>query len=432
MVSIPASNIIECELAVIGRGMAGMASALFAATRGVSIVQVGITGGTIFSSGFLDLMGVHPIEKRKQWLDPWAGIDDLIRDIPLHPYARVTKKDIRAAFEEILSFLEGAGLPYYRRQGSNLAMITPLGTVKQTYCVPHTMVNGVHALEEKHPCLIIGFRGFHDFSAHQIVATLRDRWPRLRSTTISFPDADFVSEFFSGEIMAQILELSKNRNKLVRSILPHIKDARVIGMPAILGMYRTSSIIAELEEKIGLPVFEIPTIPVSVPGLRLNDAFAKHLSLKGVRVLSQNRVFEVGHSSNRGFVLSIGNKTRSYVVRAKGIILATGRFGGRGLYADRQGIREPLFDLPVYQPKARNAWHRDNFLDSRGHSANRSGLEIDDSFRPLNSTGKPAFEMLFAAGSILAHQDWMRMKCGSGLAIATAYAAVDAFLRLNT
>jgi glycerol-3-phosphate dehydrogenase subunit B len=32
---------------------------------------------------------------------------------------------------------------------------------------------------------------------------------------------------------------------------------------------------------------------------------------------------------------------------------------------------------------------------------------------------------LFAAGSILAHQDWMRMKCGSGLAIATAYAAVE-------
>ena len=43
--------------------------------------------------------------------------------------------------------------------------------------------------------------------------------------------------------------------------------------------------------------------------------------------------------------------------------------------------------------------------------------------------GKPVFDNLFAAGSILAHQDWMRMKCGSGLAMATAYAAVDAFLK---
>ena len=39
----------------------------------------------------------------------------------------------------------------------------------------------------------------------------------------------------------------------------------------------------------------------------------------------------------------------------------------------------------------------------------------------------PAFENLFAAGSILAHPDWMRQKCGAGLAIATAYGAVKAF-----
>jgi glycerol-3-phosphate dehydrogenase subunit B len=130
-------------------------------------------------------------------------------------------------------------------------------------------------------------------------------------------------------------------------------------------------------------------------------------------------------------VLGIGNKTTEYIVRTKGIILASGRFWGRGLYADRQRIRESIFDLPVYQPRDRNGWHRENFLDSQGHPANRAGLEIDDSFRPLDRSGRPAFETLFAAGSILAHQDWMRMKCGSGLAIATAYAAVNAFLRLN-
>ncbi len=56
-----------------------------------------------------------------------------------------------------------------------------------------------------------------------------------------------------------------------------------------------------------------------------------------------------------------------------------------------------------------------------------AGLEIDNMFRPLDIAGKPAFKTLFAAGSILAHQDWIRMKCGSGLAIASAYAAVNAF-----
>jgi glycerol-3-phosphate dehydrogenase subunit B len=425
------SKVIECQLAVIGRGIAGMASAFFAARRGISTISIGITGGTIFASGFLDLMGVHPVEEKKSWHDPWAAINALIKDIPHHPYARVKKKGIRAAFEEVLSFLKEVNLPYYSCKDRNIEMITPLGTVKRTYCVPKMMLSGVRALEEKCPCLIVGFRGLNDFSAHQIVATLKEKWPDLRATIISFPNADHMSELFPGEIMAQTLELSNNRKKLIQALGPHIKDAQAIGMPAILGMHQSQEIAAELEERIGVPVFEIPTIPVSVPGLRLNDAFARRLSLEGIRHYSQSRVLSVNHGPNGCFVLGIGNKKREYTVRAKAIILASGRFWGRGLYADRQRIRESLFDLPVCQPRGRSTWHRENFLDSRGHPANRAGLKVDDSFRPLDSSGRPAFERLFAAGSILAHQDWIRMKCGSGLAIATAFAAVNAFLQMN-
>jgi len=69
--------------------------------------------------------------------------------------------------------------------------------------------------------------------------------------------------------------------------------------------------------------------------------------------------------------------------------------------------------------------------DPRGHPANQAGLEVDDLFRPIGKDGGPVFDNLFACGSILAHQDWMRMKCGSGLAIGTALAAVDAFSSFN-
>jgi hypothetical protein len=52
----------------------GMASALFAAARGVSTVQVGIPGEILFASGLIDLMGVHPVEKRRLWRNPWSAI----------------------------------------------------------------------------------------------------------------------------------------------------------------------------------------------------------------------------------------------------------------------------------------------------------------------------------------------------------------------
>jgi glycerol-3-phosphate dehydrogenase subunit B len=113
------------------------------------------------------------------------------------------------------------------------------------------------------------------------------------------------------------------------------------------------------------------------------------------------------------------------------VILATGRFLGGGLRADRKRIREPLFDLPVHQAPERASWHRDTFLDPNGHPINRAGIEVDDAFRPLDRTGAVVHPALFAAGSILAHQDWMRQKCGAGLALSTARAAVLACRRLG-
>jgi glycerol-3-phosphate dehydrogenase subunit B len=138
---------------------------------------------------------------------------------------------------------------------------------------------------------------------------------------------------------------------------------------------------------------------------------------------------EVSQSAHDNFQLTIGRNLSKYRVQAKAIVLASGRFLGRGLKAERKRVYETIFDLPLYQPADRNAWHRPDFLDPEGHPINQAGVEIDNNFKPLDRTGRPVYQNLFAAGSILAHQDWMRLKCGSGLAIATAYGAVNAFIR---
>jgi glycerol-3-phosphate dehydrogenase subunit B len=423
------SEPLTCDLTVIGMGMAGMASALFAANRGLSTVQIGVTGEMIFATGLMDLMGVHPVEEGKCWRDPWAGIGALTRDIPMHPYARVRIEDIKAAFEELLSFLSESGLPYLNGDERNSEIMTPLGTIKQTYCVPKSMWGGVEVIANKRPCLIVGFEGLSEFSAHQIAATLGEQWGALRAISIPFPGDEYMRGLSAGEMMAQSLELSRNRERLAQAILPHLKDAQAVGVPAVLGMHRTDEIVAELQTRVGVTVFEIPTMPVSVPGLRLNDAFYRELPLRGVKHFAQERVLEVRRDHGLDFLLSVGNKEVQHIVRTRGIILASGRFWGRGLYADRKRVREAIFDLPVYQPKDRAEWHRLDFLDPRGHPINEAGLDVDDMFRPLGDSGRAAYDTLFCAGSILAHQDWMRMKCGSGLAIATAYGAVNGFLR---
>ncbi len=422
------SESITYDLAVIGTGMAGMAAGLFAASRGLSIVQIGGTKEIIFASGLFDLMGVHPAETGHLWQDPWAAIDALVRDLPSHPYARMKKEDIQAAFDEILSSFQKADLNYCRHRNRNANLLTPMGTIKTTYCVPKSMWNGVRALEEKDSCLLIDIRGLKGFSGGLIKDVGKDRWPDLSHHRIVFPGTEHLTEVYA-EHLANALILSQNREKLAQVVRPLVKDVRAVGMPAILGLYRPDEVIADLERMIGTAVFEIPTMPPSVSGLRLKEAFERQLRSKGVRYFSRKKVLEANSGIDDDFELGIGSTAVERRVKSKGVILASGRFLGGGLHADRGHIRETVFDLYVHQPEKRTKWHHENFLHPGGHPINCAGLETDDEFRPLGENGRPAFDRLFAAGSILAHQDWKRQKCGAGLAIATAYAAVNAFVR---
>ena len=418
------------DVCIIGAGLAGLAATLFAANRGLSSVEVGHTGELNFATGFLDLLGVHPVSEKHVLNDPWSGIDALVRDIPEHPYARLPKEDIQAAFEELLSFLKEFGLPYHRRLNNNIAVLTSMGTTKPTYCVPHTMWHGVEALEKTPACLLVDIRGLKGFSARQIAAALQAEWPDLKTARISFPGLDHLNEVYT-EHMAGALILPENRQAFAQVVKPHIKKAQIVALPDILGLYRTQEVVSDLEKLIGVPMFEIPTIPPSISGLRLKEAFERGLRTKGVNYFSQKRVLEVRHNIDEYFELDIGRETTEHTVQSKGIILASGRFIGGGLHADRKCIKETILDLPVTQPGNRSEWHRRDFLDSSGHAVNKAGLEIDDSFRPLNNTHQPAFRTLFAAGSILAHNDWKRMKCGAGVAIASAFGAVKSFMRIS-
>ena len=416
----------QYDLTVIGTGMAGMAATVFGANRGLSICQVGSTTEIGFASGLLDLLGVYPIEEGKQWDDPWAGIDALVLDRTQHPYAKISKDDIRRAFDELLTFLESAGLSYTRHLERNTQLITLVGNIKTTYCVPQTMWNGAEAFEQKPPCLIVGFNGLKGFSSGLICNALKKTWPGLRAVNITFPEKEQKGEILP-EHMANTLAIPQNRERLMHMIRPHLFDAQIIGMPAVLGLHHSLEIVSDLERRIGVPLFEISTMPPAIPGLRLKEAFERGLREKRSHYFAQTRVLDVTCEKDNYFKIVVGHKKPSRTILSKGIIIATGRFIGGGLSSDRKHIHETIFDLPVHQPETRVQWHREDFLDPQGHPINQAGLEVDDHFRPLAANKEPAFQTLFAAGSILAHSDWKRMKCGSGLAIATAYAAVKAF-----
>ncbi len=419
---------IRCRLLVIGAGMAGMAASLFAARRGIDTVQVGLSGTIPFASGLLDLLGVYPAATGRVLTNPWDGLTRLRRDTDAHPYAHISDRDIRAAWDQCLQFLADAGQPYAREPQRNRQVVTPVGTVKTTYAAPQAMAAADEVLSRRPPCLFVDFAGLKGFSARQIAATLSAGWPGLDARRLPVPG-------MQGEIQPERLgRFLENRDRCCRlaaDIRPHAQGVGAVGLPAVVGIHRHQANFAALQEIIDRPLFEIPTMLPSVPGLRLRETFERQLPRIGVRAWYHHRAAAVERRDKGGFHVRIGSATEGFRVRAKAVVLATGRFFGKGLHAERTMIREPLFDLPVHQPDRREQWHQKDLLHRGGHAINRAGLAVDDCFRPVDFDGRRVMPRLFAAGSILAHQDWVREKCGSGLALASAYAAVRAVERLT-
>ncbi len=410
------------DVAVVGAGLAGMSAAVFAANRGLRVVQVGNAGALLFSSGLLDLLGVHPIEEGTAWREPWVGLAALRRDLPQHPYAKLEGACLRAAFGELVAALDGAGLAYTSPGETNHELLTGVGTLKSTYCMPRSMQTGAEALAACTPCLLVDFEGLREYSAKAIAAGAAARWPTLRTRRLAFPAPGIAGEAYAAHI-AQALEGRAARERLADLVRPHVGDARAVGLPAVLGILRTADATAHLGQALGVPVFEVPTMPTSVPGLRLKNALERAVAARQVDRHAHGRVVAVERGRDV-FALSFAATPAPVTLHACALILATGRFMGGGLVAGRTGVREPLLGLAVTQPATRSDWHQVDFLDARGHALNRAGIEVDEGFRALDARGAVVHPRLFAVGTILAHHDWARMKCGAGIAIGTAAAAV--------
>jgi anaerobic glycerol-3-phosphate dehydrogenase len=118
------------------------------------------------------------------------------------------------------------------------------------------------------------------------------------------------------------------REELAKEILPYVGNAEALGFPALIGLSRAKEAIADLEKHIGLPVFEIPGLPPSIPGLRLKTAFEYELIKRNVLTLFQQKVLETQWTRQNGFTFNIGQKNRHITtVRARGAILKTGSIG---------------------------------------------------------------------------------------------------------
>ena len=423
---------MDLDLLIIGGGLTGLAAARRAEQAGLSCLIVADSPGSLpYTSGAIDLLAVYPTETKRNRAEPWEAVSELIEQAPEHPYGRAGLARVRASIKDFTTYLAQGPLAYHLRAEGNLQIITAAGTIKPTYAVPCSMKANVLALDRRLPTLILGFADLVEFSPEQVVGNLRDRWPGIRAERLDLggilpPDrrltpAGLLDEFERPDFRARLADLIK----------PLLGAAKYLGLPAVLGGSGMPAVLSDLEERLGVQVFEIPLVSPSAPGTRLADLLKQDLLQAGVRYWAGAPIARLEAAGGRICLALRKGRGVEEEIRARYVLLATGRFFGGGLVADRQGVVEPLVDLPVRAPASRDDWHMNTFLGAPGHPINRVGVKVDRHMRPVSVDGRVLYDNLYAAGAILADHDWVREKSGAGISVATAYAAVEDMIALR-
>jgi glycerol-3-phosphate dehydrogenase subunit B len=410
------------ESVVIGAGLAGLTAALRLTEHGHHVVIVARgAGATHLAPATVDVLGYVGNQRVDS---PAASIAQLVAQSPDHPYQRIALAQIETALRWFCARV--AGLGYTGGLAENVLLSTAIGVARPSALVPQTMRGG--DLRAGGRFVFVGLRGFKDFHPSLIADNLAQaRVPialTARAVELALP-RDRLGDL-GGRRLAERFDGSEYRDWLVESLRGKLEPDERVGLPAVLGLRRAEETWRDLESRLERQVFEVPTLPPSIPGLRLFDALTARLRAAGVRILFGTTAVGATAHDGRIEAVAVTNASSTVSYPAQSVVLASGGFASGGLALDSRGAtRETVFDLPVAGlPAAGPVRFAPRYFDDQPLAG--SGVQVDDQLRPVDADGKPVYGNLHAAGAILAGAVPWKEKSGTGISLATGYAAAEA------
>jgi glycerol-3-phosphate dehydrogenase subunit B len=373
-------------------------------------------GSTHLAPGSVDVLGYTP----ERVDEPAQALPAFVEAHPDHPYALLGIDAIGPALDWFAEHIAAGPQPGYSYVGGlerNLLLPTAVGVARPSALVPETMARG--ALDGGAPLCIVGAPRLRDLHASLCAANLSRLGFEARSVELDIGEGRAEANALG---LARQLDDPSYRDIVAGRLAPLLRDGERVGMPAILGMRDPHGAWADLEERLGAELFEIPTLPPSAPGIRVYDALTAALRAAGGRLVLGARVVGSEREGARVTALHTHAGGRDTVYEAERIVLASGGFASGGIELDSDWqTHERVLGLPLRGlPAPGEPRFRADYFGEQPMAV--VGIAVDSEQRAEGT------DNVLVAGAALPGAVPWREGSGEGIAITSAYRAAGLVL----
>lgn len=403
---------LRYDVVVIGAGTAGLVAATRLAQAGarVCVIAKGV-GSTHMAPGTIDVLGYSPGRVES----PWEEIPKLAVVRPDHPYALIGRELVAEAVAWFTSTAARGPLPGYGYAGGlgrNLLLPTAIGALRPSALVPTTFAAGDS--RELGRVAIVGFAALRDFHPELCAANLRASEIDARAITAEV-EVERADENALG--LARRLEDPLWREAFIAQLAPLLDAETHVALPAILGVTEAHSVHQDLEARLGARVFEIPTLPPSVPGMRLFEILHHALRAAGGRLVIGAGVVSHRRAGARVISVDAASAGSNTTYEADAFVLATGGFHSGAITLDSHWrAHEQVLGLALAgMPDAGR--FAPGYFDEQPLA--RCGIAVDTELRATGTAN-----VVVAGASLPGAVPW-REASGEGIALASGYRAAQ-------
>ena len=430
---------------IIGGGMAGLSCALRCLEAGLKTAVIASGQSALhFSSGSVDVLAKTP--DGTHVIDPMAAIDGFSTHYPEHPYTTLGKETVNRAIDWYQATLSSIGVPLASQaNGCNHYRLTPLGTMKSTWLSQPFVHQFPMALENNtvQKIVLITVDGFRDFQPKLAQDNLKQITQlsdvEISTATVSlsaFNDIQRNHCELRSIDLSRLLAKRANLQEFAHALQQHANPGDLVVIPAIFGNGKGLGLLKEIEALTQLTLCEVPTMPPSLLGIRLEETMKHAFIDQGGTLLNGDQVIQgefsyvdkedPEHSHyrlNRIFTKNHGD----FPLQAKQFVLATGSFFSQGLKASADSMEEPIFGLDMDQTASRTDWYSSAFFSPQSHPFLSMGVKTTSQLQAIKSGH--IIDNFYCAGAILSGYNPVLEGSGSGVAISSGFHAAESIIK---